>query len=187
MIVFVVLVVLLAGILLIRERRKIKAPQAEPKNALTEEKAGQQITNQPAIIARAEPSSLAQNTATTVTFYINAPGKKIFGSDLIILYDPEYLSSDDTQIESGDYFSQVPRKTVDQQNGIIKITAIEGRDEVLSRETAIAAVKFTTLKSGRTIVAYSFTPGTTNTTTLTERDTSQNILEKAVSAQITVE
>src|SRR3989344_942347 len=83
---------------------------------------------------------VGDNFDVTVSF--SAPGKRIFGSDVVLLYDPEILSTNQENIVNGSFFESVPKKSVDPKNGIIKISAYGGADKSGVDSSDIISIKF---------------------------------------------
>ena len=187
-IVVIVLAVLLTGIYFLRKDRQKKlsesfSPPVEKTMLMETEKEDDNVITVSSSGFEFEPGDVIP-----VEISFQAPGKNIFGSDIILLYDPQYLSTDETSVSPGGFFASIPRVLVDGENGIIKLTAIEGADRVLQdEEVNIATVNFTAVAEGRTSINLSFTRGETNTTTLTERTTSLNILQNFRGFDLTIE
>ncbi|OGG16354.1 hypothetical protein A3D05_01565 [Candidatus Gottesmanbacteria bacterium RIFCSPHIGHO2_02_FULL_40_24] len=187
-IVLLILAVLISGIIYIRKRNSSVKIIPEVQIQEKEETFEDEEIKGGSIFLSTDTPLIKVGSEATVSVNFGAYGKNIFGSDVILLFDPEYLSTDENMIEPGDFFTSIPRKTVDTDNGIIKITAIEGRDEVLTEEVSNAfSIRFRGLKPGSSVISFSFIKNETNTTTLVERGSSQNLLDEVQSETIDIE
>lgn len=186
-VVLIVLAVLIAGILLVRRQKALELSKnlkdQGKKVEITikpEEKVGKM-----SISVSPEKLLIGENGFLTVNFL--APEYKLYGADVILLYDPQFIEVRQDSLSFGDYFNSFPRQQVDQENGIIKVTAISGRQENMKNEDKLFSFEFTALKAGQTKVDFDFKLGETNTTTLVEKETSKNILETVEGITINIE
>ena len=177
MIVVVILLLLLTGIFFIRNKQSVPSNVQE---STEEESAAEEtgVQEQDKTAKEPENETVTAGDSAAVNLKFKAPGKNIFGSDVYLMYDPDYLQVNENGIGKSDYFVSMPRATTDIENGIIKVTAFDGADKVLDSEFQdLFKVEFRALKTGTTTVSLNFSKGTTNTTTLVERETSRNVLE----------
>ena len=185
MIVVVILLLLLTGIFFIRNKQSVPSNvQESTEEESAAEETGVQEQDKTAkepenlIILEIDNETVTAGDSAAVNLKFKAPGKNIFGSDVYLMYDPDYLQVNENGIGKSDYFVSMPRATTDIENGIIKVTAFDGADKVLDSEFQnLFKVEFRALKTGTTTVSLNFSKGTTNTTTLVERETSRNVLE----------
>lgn len=187
-IVVILLLVLLGGIFVIRAKKKPvtydeKTISNENTRILPKEEKEDNI-----IYLTSDKTNLETGETLKVKVSFTAPGKKIFGSDIILLYDPEYLSTDLKSIANGNFFGTTLRTTIDQLNGIIKLSAYDGNKEALDLASYdIMEIDFEALKKGQTQISLSFEKGKTNTSNLVEAITSQNILEKTQGLSVSID
>ena len=188
-IVFIILLVMIAGIIAVRRSRKTEVPRPATEETVQTEQEEKNVTAEKYLMLLSSSKTSYQtdeNIEVSVDF--KAPGKRIFGSDIVLLYDPVFLSTETTNISSGDFFTSFPRKTVDPKNGIVKISAYQGQDTELNNDGInIVKINFTALKSGETEVGFSFVKGKTNTSTLVEAESSENILENVQNLKINID
>lgn len=113
-------------------------------------------------------------------------GKRVTGSDVILIFDPEFLQVEGL-ISPGDFFAYYPRNDIDNNAGVIRISAFQATSqEPVTGEISLFKVKFRTKKQGETMLDFQFEKGKTDLTTLVEYGTSRNILESAQGAQIKI-
>ena len=188
-IVFIILLVMIAGIIAVRRSRKTEVPRPATEETVQTEQEEKNVTAEKYLMLLSSSKTSYQtdeNIEVSVDF--KAPGKRIFGSDIVLLYDPVFLSTETTNISSGDFFTSFPRKTVDPKNGIVKISAYQGQDTELNNDGInIVKINFTALKAGETEVGFSFVKGKTNTSTLVEAESSENILENVQNLKINID
>lgn len=115
-----------------------------------------------------------------------APGKKLDGIDIVLRYDPGIINV--TGFSEGKYFKLYPRKDINNQLGVVYVTALDpASDAVLDpRKTALGVIHFRAKEQGSSGVNFDFTSGTTGKSALTEQGTSQNILGNASGVTIKV-
>ena len=118
-----IILILIFGLMLVL---KTKSPQAPVlQNNTTQEAVSISPTLYPLTgkysltLANAGPKV---NETFQVKINFNAENKTIFGSDVVLKFDPNFLKAS-SNIEPGDYFENFPRTAVDNENGEIKITA----------------------------------------------------------------
>ena len=180
-IVAVILILLVGGIYFVRNRRIQNQSSQSQESEKTMEVVPTEMIENNIFSIRTDKTSFQAGENFNAKILFKAPGKKIFGSDVILLYDPEFLSANNTSISVGDFFDNNPRKTADGKNGIIKITSYGGKDQILDENPIeLGSIDFKALKQGVSHIDFSFVKGKTNTSTLVEAKTSQNILEKTV-------
>lgn len=108
----------------------------------------------------------------TMSVMVDAPRANLAGGDAVIRYDPQTVAVSD--IVNGGFFDQLPRTTVDQQRGIIKVT---GFSPTL-QETGATFFSFTltALQPGQSQFHIEYEQDRSDLSTLVERGTSKNIL-----------
>ncbi|KKS95426.1 MAG: hypothetical protein UV73_C0018G0039 [Candidatus Gottesmanbacteria bacterium GW2011_GWA2_43_14] len=178
------LVLLLVGIFYLRNRQTLPETQNLPE-AVVEEEAVQTKTGVMRIIAPEAPLRVGEAQPFNIVFTTENP--EIFGSDAVLLFNPEYLTADDSSVVPGAFYREFPRINVDRENGVIKITAYSPQSSVQAgEEVNFFAVNFTGVKSGATELKLDFIPGSTNTTTLVDKVNSANILGSVENLNLTV-
>lgn len=124
-------------------------------------------------------SSVKAGESIDVAIFLEAPGKKLDGADVILRFDPDILSA--VGFSEGTIFKLYPRKDIDNQLGVVKVTGLDmTSDAPLSKEKIIfGKVQFTGVKAGSAQISFDFTSGSTSVTTMTESLTSNNLLGEA--------
>lgn len=184
--VIIILAVLVAGIIVVRSRTRMASDELNSTDAtqFTESESSEinaaiETVAKNVVYLAAEKESYQKDEDIIVNVSFAAPGKKIFGTDLVMLFDPELITTNVESIEKGTFFANFPRITVDEENGIVKISGYQGNETELGADrNDIVNIKFKAVKSGRGKIELTFIKGETNATTLVEEATSQNILEK---------
>lgn len=131
-----------------------------------------------------EPATLTVSKGESIIMnvLIDAPGKVLDGADAFILYDPQLVNV--SNIANGEYFAQLPQATVDQQNGIIKVTGFSRGKGTSNRLFFSFTVSATKPSQARFHVEYE--PGRSDLSTLVERGTSKNILTGTTDAVVQI-
>lgn len=122
----------------------------------------------------------------TAAIEFTVEGREIFGTDVVLHFDPQILGAESTLIV-GDYFQNYPRQEVDNAKGLIKVTAFGANKEKPSQNANVFSVTFTPKKAGVTAISFDFEERRTDLTTLVEEGTSRNILAQANPVQIVIE
>lgn len=120
----------------------------------------------------------------TITF--QAPGKKLDGADIVLLFDPKVVNA--LGFSEGTYFKLVPRKDIDNTVGKVVITALDAVSaEPVSGKKTLGTIHFQAQKAGTSEIRFDFVKGSTTTSSLVESGTSANILGTAEGVTIRVE
>lgn len=136
------------------------------------------------IVFKKENIKVGETVSAHIVF--TADKKIISGSDVILRFNPTFLSAD-LNIKLGDYFASYPLKSVDNEKGTIKVTAFSGKNKPVSSSITLFTVSFTAKRAGKTTVDFDFQKGRTNLTTLVEKGTSKNILGQIIDGTVTIE
>lgn len=144
-----------------------------------------QVQSNNSLFLVVNPSQVKVNDPVQVAVSLHASGKMLSGSDVILKYDPAYLSASDN-LTLGEYFSSYPLKLIDNDKGTVRLTAFGGKKETISSPIVIFTVTFKALKPGKTELVIDYQKGSTNKSTLVERGTSKNILEGVTNAVVEI-
>lgn len=121
--------------------------------------------------------------------------REVNGIDAVILFDPNLLQVVDSDVETpgiqtanGDLFPSLLFNDVDNQEGVVTITAsrISPETPVLSVNGILAAITFEAINPGETSIEIVSDTSSTSTSNVTEAKTSENILTTVVNATITI-
>jgi hypothetical protein len=185
---------LVLGIIYIRIIKK-PAPAAIPAtNTVSSQPTTIPGTPEPSVVVRPgllklvfDKTSVSAGDLLTATVYLTAPGIKVTGADVVLLYDPAYFSVSADGISGGSFFSNYPKKTVDSTRGQVKVSGfgVTG-DQPPDLNTIFVTIPFQTLKAGTTAVNFDFVQGTTNKSTIVEKGTSKNILGSVENATLII-
>lgn len=179
-----ILVVLLLGFLYLRRSKetRVAVKPAEPSKAV-------QPTPYP--LSGSYQITLSKNKykvgeIVTAAIGFTAPNKRIFGTDIVLHFDPKTLEAA-AKLSVNDYFQNYPRQEVDKGKGLIKVTAFGPKGDVVSTDVNVFVATFTAKKAGTTSLSFDFEKRKTNLTTLVEEGTSRNILSEANPVPVVVE
>jgi len=112
--------------------------------------------------------------------------RRIFGSDVVLLFDQLFLEAN-KNLTLGSYFTNYQRKEVDNEKGIIRVTAFGGSGTETPNKVDLINVSFKAKKTGDTNIRFDFEKRKTSMTTLVEEGTSRNILSEANGVKVTIE
>lgn len=174
--IIIILALLIGGIFLIRRERQLMLTANMVKNAGTLPEVSKAqfelVASQFSL-----PAHLLKKTNETFSLdvVITAPGRKLDGADTIVKYDPKLVEV--TDIKPGEFFSNYPRKTIDQVNGVIKMTGFSPKDVDADGDNFIFfTIEAKALTSGTAKFDFDFEKGKTNLSTVVESKTSRNLL-----------
>ncbi len=141
-------------------------------------------TGKLSLVADAKSYKVGDNVELTVLF--EAKGKRLDGADFVILFDPNVLTA--IGFSEGKSFNIYPRKDIDNEKGVVKVTALDSTSNVPygADKIVFGVLQMQVKSAGSTRVNFDFSAGGTNKTTLTEQGTSQNILGLAEGVTIRV-
>ncbi len=185
LLVFAFLVVLLIGIVILRNQRSTQLRQQIDQPVSTSDVGQEESMG----IMQVNLSETQIQVGDIVTAQVTMQTRDIplFGSDAILKYDPLYLQvTDEDDFIMGDYFQNYPRRENDSENGMIKVTGFFQGEGDLTDPRELFSVSFRALQEGQTTLAMDFEKGTTNTSTLVEQGTSKNILDEVFNADLTI-
>jgi len=191
LIVLVLLIILLAGIVLIRTQRELSMKKtAETAITVYQEEVVPTPTTyaMPGVynIELSKKSiSIGESVEAKIMFY--AKEKVLDGSDVILKFDPEVLTAGDIS-QKGEYFNHYPREYIDNQKGIIKVSGYTlDLQSPMESPVMLFTIPFTAKNTGKVTLSFDFQKGKTNLTTLIEHQTSRNILGQTDTVSLTVE
>lgn len=193
-IVVIVLVILLVGILVMRQQRRL------PESVSTTNTTSQADINYeeatPTIIKEIppgiytielEPKNIRVGEETSAGISFTAKDKNVTGTDIVLRFNPEFLEAGESIVTS-DYFSNYPRREVNNKDGLIKVTGFSPvNGSVEDRTVNVFTVKFKGKKGGSTKISFDFELGKTNMTNIVEKGTSKNILGQVREAIVLIE
>ncbi len=123
----------------------------------------------------------------TVKINLSTNNREINGTDVVISYDPQLFEAA-KKLEKGDLFENLLISDVDNNKGIINITAsrLSPREKPVLGEGTLAIVTFTAKKPGEGQIKIVFDKRDTTTSNVVEAKTSQNILTTVTNATIKI-
>ncbi len=184
--VIIILALLVGGIILIRRERQLMLTANMVKNSGNLPEVGKA---QFELVASQylQPAHLLKKTGETFSLavVITAAGRQLDGADTIIKYDPKLVEV--TDIIPGEFFTNYPRKTIDQVNGVIKMTGFSPKDANADGDNFIFfTIEAKALVSGTAKFDFEFEKGKTNLSTVVESKTSRNLLGKVTGATVSI-
>ena len=193
-IVVLVLVILLVGILIIRQQRKMPAGISTANTTSLEDISYEEAT--PTIIKEIpigvysielEPKNIKIGEQTVANISFSAKDKNVTGTDIVLRFNPEFLEAGE-DIVTSDYFSNYPRREANNKDGLVKVTGFSPVNGAIEdRLVSVFTVKFKGKKAGSTKISFDFELGKTNMTNIVEKGTSKNILGQVREAIVLIE
>ncbi len=193
-IVVFVLVILLVGILIIRQQRKpqenITTSNTTSQSDISYEEATPTMIKEIPIgiySIELEPKNIKVGEQTVAGISFSAKDKNVAGTDIVLRFNPEFLEAGE-DVATSDFFSNYPRREVNNKDGLVKVTGFSPVNGAIEdRLINVFTVKFRGKKAGSTKISFDFELGKTNMTNIVEKGTSKNILGKVKEAIVLIE
>ncbi len=117
--------------------------------------------------------------------------KKSYGSDVVITYDPQYLTVQKTADEKSavkisTLYDEVPFNTVDEKLGQVRVSAISNKEGGELAQGELGTVDFIAKKIGNTKIQLEFVEGSTSDTNILDSSTGEDILVNVKNLNITI-
>lgn len=127
-----------------RTERQLTQLEAEVKTA----KEVERVEPKAALFLEKDKESFGLGEIFELEVVVDGKGEMIDGVEFVLIYDPEAVEV--RGIESADFFSLYPQKTIDPSQGLVRVVAIQGpaENELLGKESA-AALTLVGLKIGQ--------------------------------------
>lgn len=190
--VVMVFVILLVGLLIVRfagNKTNKRFAKIEPTKPITISEPAGNKTKIPENSYAGQmrfnniPKSIKVGTEFEITVDFSADGKALDGADAIIRFDKSRIEM--VEITDGEYFQLYPRKTIDNENGVVKVTAFQSRDDKpIKNQITLFTLKLKAKKAGTTPLTFDYIKGKTNLSTVVDKATSQNILGSIKNTEI---
>lgn len=187
-IVFILLIVLVVGMVVVRWKKADVLKQHIALNWTTTDGRVPPPTPLPRAIYRInlEDVPVASGGTFRAKLVFEAKGFTVLGSDAIIQFDPSFLTVVEP-VSPGTFFITYPRKTIDTQKGIVKISGFEMQKlRSVDQSVEFATITFQALKVGTTALKFDFEKNSTAHTTVVEKGSAKNILDAVVNADIII-
>ena len=188
-IILITLFILLAVIYIIRSRKgtEFSGEQNMGKNGSSEEISTAIRKEKPPgfFVLVPDKPQLKIGEAGVLTVKMDTKGKIAQGADVILKYDPLLLKA--LNIKSNGFFILLPRQEIDNERGMVKITAFSPSDGIdFQKENDIFSVEFEALTAGAGKVVFDWEPDETNRSNIVEKGTVENILGSVVGADLVI-
>lgn len=125
-----------------------------------------------------------------VEIYLDSQGNLVDGVDVILKYQPQYLSLKFQEAEfldkSGSVFKSFPAPMVDQKKGQIVFSALTGPGQSFQGQGKVASLWFETQKPGQTEIKFLFKPGSTTDSNVSSYTQPKDILEKVTDLELSI-
>lgn len=162
-------VLIIEGVILFRSYRQSPSPPPPKVEAV---ESGE-------ILLLASKEQLRTGEGIRVTIRVSAGGHATQGADVILKFDPQYLGVSSSSIYKGGVYPEYPLASVDNKNGLVKISGISSSKTKTFKGVGIFAfLDFKSKKVGDTKISVLFEKGKTDDSNILEAGTSVDILEK---------
>lgn len=189
--VVMVLFFLLLGLILLRRQKNIELEKTLKNNGVAKQQVIPSPTPTPlpgVYQLKISKENLKVNENFSLDVFFSAPDKKISGTDLRLKFDPSFLQAE-TELSFGDFFTSFPRKEVDNEKGMIKVTGFQAKvkESLTAEPVKLLTVNFIAVKAGETNIEIVFEKDKTNLSTLVEQGTGKNLLGTANNVTLKIE
>lgn len=120
--------------------------------------------------------SFSSGQTYTVGIVLDAAGKSVDGTDVVINFDPAKVQIVDSKVSTTTLLEQYPLNSIDNVKGKIRYSGLTFNSKPLTG--IIGTFKFRPLGKGEVNFAFDFTSGATTDSNIAEHGTAQDILGK---------
>lgn len=182
----ILLVIIAVGVRLWQGNNLKNATNKSSKSAVKSAVPTRQISYTGKFSLESNATSYKVGTGIDLAITFEAPGRKLDGADIVLLFDPKVVNA--LGFTEGTYFKLFPRKDIDNTAGKVSITALDAvPTEPISGKKTLGIIHFQAQKEGKSEIRFDFGKGSTTKTGLVESGTSVNILGTASGVTIKVE
>lgn len=137
----------------------------------------------------ASASTVKVGQKVTVSINISSQ-RKVAGADLIMTYDPKFLSVEPdpkgSPVTAGTIFTDYPQNILNNAAGRITVSAITSSQSGVLGSGNFGSIVFTAKSVGQTKIAVDFTPGSTTDSNVIETKTGKDVLEKVDNVDLNI-
>lgn len=188
LIVVAFLVVLIVGVMMIRVTQK---PSQRDETGVTPQSLEENTplpTSETELWGeyRLEPQTVKSSPGAvfTIKTVLVAPKIALDGADIILRFDPEFLTVEG--ITPSSLFSAYPRKEIDNTVGSVHLTGFTSSTTLGNKGETVADIAFRANKVGTTTITVDFQKNASNRSTIVEKGTSKNVLGSVKGATVQI-
>lgn len=147
-----------------------------------------QSMSDPKIVIKPTQSNVRVGQVVEVKALVVTGGKSTDSTDLILHFDPKFLSATDSSaIKIGEIYSDYPVTVVDSTLGEIAVSGITlPKSKPFEGIGTLATFYFRALKEGKTALIADFQKGSTSDSNVVLTGTAQDILDQVFNAEINI-
>lgn len=140
------------------------------------------------ILLATKKDHFASGETVSVLIKESTGGHSVVGSDVSLKYDPTYLeATSSANFHRANIFGEFPIVTVDNKNGVIKISGIRSPMQgAFSGEGTFGLLEFKAKKEGATSLTINYHPNSTTESTIVDAITGKNILDATNGLSVTI-
>ncbi|MBI4040041.1 hypothetical protein HY389_01660 [Candidatus Daviesbacteria bacterium] len=139
----------------------------------------------PSITLQADKSSVKVGDSVRVTVNLDTATRQTVGTDLVLKYDPNLLSVDQSGFQKGTVYSDYPLVSVDPV-GTVSASGITAPNQTFIGKGIFGTLILRAKAVGRASVSVDYVPGTTNHSNITESKTAKNVLSEVNNLTINI-
>jgi hypothetical protein len=123
----------------------------------------------------------------TVKIRVDTGGHTIAGVDVILKFDPKFISADSQSFKPEAVFTDFPLINIDNNSGVVKISGISDINQPgYNGIGTLGSLTFIPKASGKTSIKIDYQPGSTIDSNIIESRTSQDIIDKVTDLNINI-
>lgn len=134
------------------------------------------------IIIHSDKSNMPVGDNAIITVKISTGGRTTDGVDLVLHFDPEKLEA--KAITKGAAYQEYPVESVDNSNGIIRVSGITQTG--FNGMDVLTQIEFKAKSSGKTTISAEFKPGVTTDSNIIETGSTNDILGAVYNADLII-
>lgn len=139
------------------------------------------------VTLKVDKASLKVGEKVTVSISLFSD-KATDGTDLIISFDPKYLTPDQVinPVKVGTVYTSYPTNSLGSQKDRIIVSGITNQTNGVVPQGVFGSIVFTARAPGKTLVNLDFTPGSTADSNVIESKTGKDLLEKVNNLELNI-
>lgn len=177
---FLTVLLLFEAVFLVQSLLK-SAPQRKPSAAKIQSITGGSFD----IISSSKLVNLGDTFQTKAIIFTG--GHKVSGGDLVLKYDPVFLTASPSAVLTGKVFKDYPLSFVDDKNGVIRVSGVSEKGADFSGRGVFANLSFKAKAKGQTQISVDFQKGESKDSNILDSESIQDILEKVQNLSITIQ
>ncbi len=185
-IVFILLSIVIVGELIWGAWYILLSPTTTTKKPKNQNLTLSQSKTTAAISLKTNQTNLKVGDNLNVDVLLSTNDRATTGTDLIIKYDPNFLSLSNNSFTKGSIYDEYLGQTVSNNKGIFRVSGLSVNTSQKITNGIFGSLGFKVLASGNTKVTVDFKPGASNDSNIIDSKLSKDILDKVDNLEVII-